>query len=512
MGILNLIKRFITSRMFLLITAMVLQTALLALGSYYIYKYPFVKVLSLIIDIYIIVHIINREINTTYKLVWAIEVLLFPLTGSIVYLLFAEQKIPKALKSEIIESIKSGYNILDENKVISKIKDSDVKKIMEYTKNASKMNCYQNSDVTYFKSGDLFFDDLFEKIKNAKRFVFIEFFIVIDGILFRRFVDLLEQKVKEGVEIYFMYDDGGLLGCTTITPFNPKKILEDIGVKVAVFSPISIHLSLLSKMNNRNHRKICVIDNKYAYTGGYNVADEYPNYKEVYGYWKDTGIRVDGEAVNSYTVMFIQFYNVFTSVPLAYDEYVKKTYKVRNDSFVLGFSDSPTDIEDIGRNVHMSLISSAKKYIYIHTPYLIIDYDMIVSLTRAAKSGVEVIVTVPHIPDKKTVFQVTKSNCEKLIKGGVKVYEFTPGFLHSKMIIVDDKIALNGTINMDFRSYYLNYETGILMANTDEIKEMKKDYLDTLKVSKEITMVDIENINFFVRKFREIMSVLSALL
>jgi len=309
-----------------------------------------------------------------------------------------------------------------------------------------------------------------------------------------------------------MYDDGGLLGCTTLTPFDPKKELESVGVHVTVFSPITIHLSLLSKANNRDHRKICVIDNKYAYTGGYNIADEYPNYEEVFGYWKDTGVLLEGEAVGSYTVMFIQYYNAFAEVKLSYGEHLYNIHSKENDSFVLAFTDSPTDKEDIGRNVHMSLINNAKRYVYIHTPYLIIDYDMTVSLIRAAKTGVEVIITVPHIPDKKAVFQVTKSNYEKLVRGGVKVYEFTPGFIHSKMFIVDDKIALNGTINMDFRSYYLHYETGVLIANDPEIMKMKEDYLDTLKISQEMTEENIEETSFLVRKFRELLSVFAPLL
>jgi len=496
----------------MLAVAMILQLVLLIFIAAWMYNDPIIKVISFIIDIILVIHIVNRPINTSYKLVWVIEVLVFPLTGSIVYLLFAEQRIPKNLKNDLIQNLKMGYNILDKNDYSQNIKNPAIKNIFEYTKKASKMLCWQNTKVTYFKSGDLFFDDLFEKIENAHEFIFLEFFIVKDGILFRRLKDILSKKVKEGVNVYFMYDDGGLLGCTTLTPFNPKEELESIGVNVAVFSPITIHFSLLSKANNRDHRKICVIDNKYAYTGGYNVADEYPNYKEIFGYWKDTGVLLEGEAVRSYTVMFIQYYNAFAENKLSYGEHLHELHSVKNNSYVLGFSDSPADVEDIGRNVHLSLINNAKKYVYIHTPYLIIDYDMTVSLIRAAKTGVEVIITVPHIPDKKAVFQVTKSNYEKLVKGGVRVFEFTPGFIHSKMFIVDDVIALNGTINMDFRSYYLHYETGVLIANDKEILKMKQDYLDTLKVSKEMTVDNIEETSFFVRKFRELMSVFAPLL
>jgi len=498
--------------MFTLAVAMILQLVLLVFIAAWMYNNPIIKVISYIIDVIIVIHIVNRPINTSYKLVWVIEVLLFPLTGSIVYLLFAEQRIPKSLKSDIIENLKMGYNILDSNDYSRNITDPEIKNVFEYTKKASKMLCAQNTKVTYFKSGDLFFDDLFEKIENAKDFIFLEFFIVKDGILFRRLKDALKKKVKEGVNVYFMYDDGGLLGCTTLTPFDPKKELESVGVHVTVFSPITIHLSLLSKANNRDHRKICVIDNKYAYTGGYNIADEYPNYEEVFGYWKDTGILLEGEAVGSYTVMFIQYYNAFADTKLSYGEHLYNIHSVKNDSFVLAFTDSPTDKEDIGRNVHMSLINNAKKYVYIHTPYLIIDYDMTVSLIRAAKTGVEVILTVPHIPDKKAVFQVTKSNYEKLVEGGVRVFEFTPGFVHSKMFIVDDKIALNGTINMDFRSYYLHYETGVLIADDPEIMKMKQDYLDTLKLSQEMTKENIKESSFLVRKFRELLSVFAPLL
>ncbi len=507
----NRIIKFLTSRVFFVAMILILQLVVISVGFMLAGIYSrYIGIALSTLNICLIIRVINQYKNMSYKLAWALIIGVLPLVGGILYLMFAERKVPKDLRGRIKDSVNESKNILKENEEVM-IEDPDIAYIYHYIKENGNYPYYKDTDIKYYKIGEDYFKDLLEEIGKAKHFIFIETFIVKDGYMLKSLVKALKEKIADGVKVYFMYDDGG---CITCLPENFDENMRSIGIHCHAFSPVSIRLSLLSKTNNRSHRKMVVIDNKVAFTGGYNIADEYINHIVRFGHWKDTGIKLEGEAVWSFTLMFIQFYNATVPKEERLDHIdFKYRYDTKDiDDLILPFSDSPTDDEDLARNVHNMLINHAKRYIYIHTPYLVLDYDMVNALCLAAKSGVEVIITVPHIPDKKTVFMLTKSHYPILLKSGVKVYEYTPGFIHSKLIIVDDKIASIGTYNMDYRSYYLNYECGVLVSKHDEIAKMKEDYLDTLKVSEKKTLEEVKKTNVVIKLIQAILNVFAPLM
>lgn len=506
----HLFKRFFLSRYFLLLVLLIFELVVLFLPHYILIGNNVYYAVCSIVNIVFIIYIINTKKNPHYKLAWITIIAITPGVGALIYLLFADKKVPKNLRTEFVENFIRAKGLIEQKQeYVKNLKDKDLKQEFDYVSNSAYYPYYQNTSVKYYKIGEDLFADLFEDLKKAKHYIFLEFFIVKDGSLLEELLEILAKKVKDGVQVYFMYDDAGILADE---PYNLNERLKQLGIKVAIFSPLSPIMVLTARSNSRDHRKVCVIDNAVAYTGGVNIADEYANRKVLHGHWKDTGIKLIGEAVTTFTVSFIQFYNVYSKEHLIYEDFIIKHQKVKNDSFVLPFSDSPSDKEITGKNIHYNMISKAKKYVYIQTPYLVIDDLLQNALCTASKSGVEIIITVPHIPDKKTVFMVTRSNYYPLLKAGIKIYEYTPGFVHSKLWVSDDKVALEGTINADFRSYYLNYEFGVLMANDKEIKKMKKDYLDTLKLSKEITLEEVKKTKLIVRIAEAIMNVFAPLL
>lgn len=458
----------------------------------------------LILSYLMVVYIINKEGNPSFKVAWCIIILVLPVFGGIFYLLFGDKKVPKALQKTMLNSIQKTIPLLSQDQdILSELqkKNYEAYKESTYVWFNTYFPVYQRTETTYFKVGEEKYAKLIEELKKAKSFIFMEYFIVEEGEFWNSVLAILEEKVKEGVLVRFMYDDAG---CVSKLDPHYKKTLEHKGIECAVFNPIKAQLVI--QMNNRDHRKITVIDNQVGFVGGINLADEYINKVVRFGHWKDTAVMLKGEAVWSLTVMFLQFWNYvdkekninFLKFKLPIEE------EIESDGFVQPFSDSPTDNEEAGLNVHMNMINNAKNYIYIHTPYLVIGYEMHKALSLAAKSGVDVRIVCPYIPDKWYVHWVTQSNYLSLIKQGVKIYEYKPGFIHSKSIVCDDEIGICGTINMDYRSYYLHYECGVLLYNCKILKTMKEDFLQTLNVCVEITKEDCKN-TFFLKKIIQAM-------
>ncbi len=327
---------------------------------------------------------------------------------------------------------------------------------------------------------------MLEELKKAEKFIFFEYFIVAHGKMWDSILEILEEKAKKGVDVRVMYDD---LGCIALLPKNYPQELEKKGIKCVAFNRLNALAGVI--MNNRDHRKILVIDGKVAFSGGINIADEYINIGSKYGHWKDNAIRVKGDAVWNYTVMFLTIWNSFREDDEDYNvfKYEFEDKKTQN-GFVSPYGETPLDTEVTGEDIYLNIINQANDYVYIFTPYLIIDTDMINALNLAAKRGVDVKIVIPGIPDKKIVYTVSESYVEPLVKGGVKVYKYTPGFVHSKVFISDDHIATVGTINMDYRSLYLHFECGCYMEDVDVIKDIKKDLVETINVSKKITKED----------------------
>ena len=314
------------------------------------------------------------------------------------------------------------------------------------------------------------------------------------------------SKVKEGVDVKLIYDDAG-------SKSLPYEFLEDcraLGIKAFAFNPLRPILAIY--MNNRDHRKIAVVDGRIGFIGGMNLADEYINRISPFGHWKDVAVQFEGEAVYSLSLMFLQFYDHVSKEISDYSWYYGNPKKYENVGYVQNFSDSPTDEEPVSQFTHLNLINSASSYIYIMTPYLVIGYEIMIALVNAAKSGVDVRIMVPHIPDKKYVFSVTRSNYEYLTQNGVRIYEYLPGFLHAKVMVADDRVAIVGTTNLDFRSYFLHFECGSLIIDDPSIKDIVDDCKDTLSKCIEITYEESKNVNFMVKLWRAILNMFSTLL
>lgn len=335
----------------------------------------------------------------------------------------------------------------------------------------------------------------------------MEYFIIGQGEMWDEILEVLVEKVKEGVDVRIIYDD---FGCARKLPNNYHKKLKDLGIKVQIFNQVIPVLS--SVLNNRDHRKITVIDGKAAFTGGLNLADEYINKIERFGYWKDSVLLIKGDAVWSFTIMFLQVWSFNCGEEIDYDKYKFKSMETDDKGYVQVYGDSPYDGELIGESVYMNILNRAKNYVYIYTPYLIIDNELLTSLILAAKSGIDVRIVTPHIEDKWYVHIITKSYYRQLIEAGVKVYEYTPGFIHSKVFLCDDEIATVGTINMDYRSLYFHFECGAYLYKTECIDEIKKDFKETFKVSKSITIEDTRKIKWSNRFLRAIIRLIAPLL
>lgn len=463
------------------------------------------------ISVILIIHVANQNKNPSYKLVWCVLILATPVIGGVLYLLFGNRKVPKQLRRSMLISIQNTMPLLNqEEKTLEKIKEKSEKAYNQfyYVWKNSYFPAYENTDVTYYNLGEKVFEAMVEELKQAEKFIFLEYFIIGLGVFWNTILEILEEKVKEGVQVRVMFDDAG---CVRTLPRDYKLQLEKKGIECFVFNPL--HPKLAVQLNNRDHRKIMVIDNRIAFVGGINLADEYINEIERFGHWKDTAVKLEGEAVWSFTMMFLQFWQY--SKKEKDNQYL--SYKIvhsapETEGYVQPFSDTPTDDEEVGLNVHMNMINKAKKYIYIHTPYLIISYEMQKALVIAAKSGVDVRITLPHSPDKWYVHLVSQFNYRVLVEAGVKIYEYKPGFMHSKLIVSDDQIGIIGTINMDYRSYYMHYECGVLMYQHPVLKDMKRDYLLTLEECVLITEENLKKTPFLKIVLQAILNLFSPLM
>jgi cardiolipin synthase len=355
---------------------------------------------------------------------------------------------------------------------------------MQYIRTASSYHAYANTDAKYYPLGGQMFDDILAEISRAEKFIFIEFFIIKRGKMWDTLLEALAKKAAEGVEIRLIADH---LGSHKLFSRAYCKTLRKMGIRVMRFNPM-VPLLLLF-MNNRDHRKIIVIDGKTAFTGGINVADEYINLTRPFGVWKDTGIRIRGDGVWSFSLMFIEMWDTFCdkNERISDHESYKAVTDFQTDGFVIPYGDTPLDGELLGENIYVDILTQAENYAYIFTPYLIISEKLISALQLAAKRGVDVRIITPGIPVKKLVFRLTRSYYRYLLDAGVKIYEYTPGFMHAKGLVCDNKTAVVGTINFDYRSLYLHFECAVLLYNSGIIKDIRDDFLECVQESREVT-------------------------
>ena len=406
--------------------------------------------------------------------------MLFPIVGALLYIVIGgnlhKSKVLKAIKQS--EEKGNKYFIQDE-KIKKEIESQNYGKI-NYLMNYLNFPVTKNNNINYYKLGEIAYPEMLKELKNAKKFIFLEYFIIKNGTMWSEILKILEEKAKEGLDVRLIYDD---MGCIALLPTSYPKQMEEKGIKCIAFNKLNPFLGVI--MNNRDHRKMMIIDGKTVFSGGMNLADEYINLEHPYGKWKDNGIKITGEAVWNFTIMFLNMWNSYRKDDEDYKKYKYDFSKenLEQNGYTIPYGETPLDNEIVGENVYLNIINQAQKYVYIMTPYLIIDTDMINSLILAAKRGVDVRIVVPGIPDKKIVYSLTTSYFETLIKNGVKIYKYTPGFVHSKVFVSDDNIATVGTINLDYRSLYLHFECGVFMQDVEEIKDVKKDLVDTIEES-----------------------------
>lgn len=458
------------------------------------------------------------------KLPWVILILLFPVFGSIFYLLFRNQKVRKKVRlnvesqayatSKVIHDATNTYDTL-------KALDRSIYNQSKYIFKTTNMPIYQNTESKYYEIGETYYEDLITELKKAQKFIFMEYFIIKMGTMWNTVFNILKEKAASGVEVRLLYDD---FGCITSLPTNYKQHVEKYSIKCEVFNTIYPIATLAH--NNRDHRKIVVIDGITGFTGGINLADEYINKQSRFGHWKDTGVMIKGDAVKSFTLMFLEAWHIYRDKNEDYTPFVPKleikkdvvpvkTKKRKNKKnkldasqmvipslepdfqyenlwsnskeFIQPYLSTPMDDQEIvARNVYVNILNSANDYVYITTPYLILDPELKAALINAGKREVDVRIITPGIPDKKYVFTVTRSEYADLLKSGIKIYEYTPGFIHAKNVVADDKVATCGSINFDNRSFYHSYECGIFLYNSHCVEEIKADFLKTQELSNEI--------------------------
>ncbi len=453
---------------------------------------------SLALSFVVVVWILNDSKNPAFKLAWIILILVFPIFGGIFYLLFGRNRLDNRLRRGLAKAAAIGSSgesreererlAQDALEKLEKL-DPDAAAQARYISKASKTRLSGLSDTVYLSPGEEAFSAILRELEAARRYIFLEFFIIAEGGMWAAALEILERKAKAGLDVRVMYDDFGSMGRL---PRDYPKALASKGIRCAVFNPFKPILS--STLNHRDHRKILVIDGRVAFTGGINLADEYINKLKRFGHWKDNALMIRGEAVEDFARMFLSLWNFAASdasgLPPPFDGYPQPG--AEGDGFVLPYEDNPLDEETLGVNVYLSLIMKARRYLYITTPYLIIDEGLSGALCLAAKSGVDVRIITPGVPDKWYVHSVTRANYRPLIKSGVKVFEYSPGFIHSKSFLSDDKVGTIGTINLDFRSFYLHFECGVWLYGCESLGTLKNDFLATQALCREITLQELD--------------------
>lgn len=436
------------------------------------------------LSVIMVIWLMRKEDNPAYKTAWIVVILVFPLFGGIFYLFwgntpFNQAKLrhrfdPRPPRFDDAErQPASGQLCMDLSRHAAKCR---------YIENITGMPAWSNTSTEYFPLGEDFFHSLMVELREAKQFIFLEYFIIDPGLMWDSILDVLAEKASAGVDVRLIYDDAGTMGKL---PSRYEQYIRSRGVRAVRFNRFVPTLN--TYLNNRDHRKICVIDGNTAYMGGINLADEYINHVVRFGHWKDTGVCMRGDAAFNATMLFLQMWEFSTGEKIPADTTrFRPTCVQPADGYVQPFGDSPLDRDNVGEAVYMQIISTARRYVYITTPYLVLDNEMLTALTVAAKSGVDVRILTPGIPDKKLVYLVTRSFYPQLFRAGVRLYEYRPGFLHAKMIIADDEIAIVGTMNMDFRSFYMHFECGTVFYANDVVMQAREDIEEVLAVSREI--------------------------
>ncbi|MBR2257392.1 MAG: cardiolipin synthase [Blautia sp.] len=516
--ILKRISKLLFNRIIYVAIAVSVQVAWFVVQFYRLTSYSgYMNFAVSVLAIIVVALIINREMNSSYKLLWTFLILGIPVFGLVAYLLVGESRMISRTSRQYRHAVEASreYTLEEEEprRALERL-DRVADRQSRYIYHMSKAPLWQHTTAEYFQIGDDMFPVLVKELEAASHFIFIEYFIINDGLMWQTILDILERKASEGVDVRLIYDD---FGCMTTLPVRYYEKLRAKRIKCEVFNPFRLIANIVH--NNRDHRKFCIIDGYVGFTGGINLSDEYINKKCRFGRWKDTAIVLRGDAVWNMTLMFLQMWSTVTEAKISedldyalYKPHVYHPEPFEGEGFIQPFGDSPLDNELVGENVYTSILSQAEHYVYICTPYLIVDDEMMSALCVAANSGIDVRIITPGIPDKKLVFLLTQSYYTRLLRAGVKIYAYQPGFLHAKSFVCDDKIAVCGTINLDYRSLFLHFEDGVWIYQDPVIKDIKKDFLNTLAQSKKVTLEFCEGRNILIRGMQSVMRLVAPLL
>ena len=492
------IFRLIFSRFFLFALLLVLQVAIVVMACLqFSEKLPILLNLQWVFTFIMIIYLFNNSMDYSAKLTWMLLIAFLPLPGTVM-LWWTQANIGHRMETEMVgKQIELTRNMLAQPENVIKEIEHDGSGTDDISRYLNKTGCfpvYDKTQATYFPLGEKKFEAMLAELEKAEKYIFMEYFIIQEGYMWGRILDVLIRKAQAGVEVRVMYD--GMCEMATL-PAGYYKLLNAKGIKAKPFSPIKPIIS--SHYNYRDHRKILVIDGKVAFNGGVNLADEYINRIERFGHWKDTAVMIKGPAVKSFTLMFLQMWNIVTEADTDgtsdYEKWLSLPVCEEKDAkgYVIPYCDSPLDKYKAGEAVYMDILYRATDYVHMMSPYLILDDELETALCFAAQRGVDVRLILPGIPDKKIAYSLAKTHYKKLYEAGVKIYEYTPGFVHAKVFVSDDMKAVVGTINLDYRSLYHHFECATYMYKTDCIADIESDFRDTLPKCREVTAQTIKS-------------------
>ncbi len=473
-------KRLIITLFLIALQLFLIFATVTSLSEHFIWIYRIAVVASIVTVIYII----NSRSNQSYKILWLVFILVLPILGVLCYMLWGGGRVLPHIKRNMSKCTKKYMSYLpDDHAETESLKYNNLfhSRQAQFLKNESGYPLYQNTESKYYSPCEAVMGDLLNMLRRAKKYIFIEFFILGEGTMWDEIYEILTDKAKNGVEVKVIFDDFGSIAYQNK---NFIKRFAKYGIKISAFNRVTPSVNIF--MNNRNHRKIIIVDGEYALTGGMNISDEYINRKEKFGYWMDNAIILHGPAVQSFLSMFCSMWEFITKEKIDFFAHKCNYFDPITDGYYLPYCDDPLNRKNPAEGIYMQILNSAQKYVYITTPYLILDSTMTDALCLAAKSNIDVRIVVPHIPDKWYVHPVTQYYYNELLEAGVKIYEYAPGFIHSKMFLSDDSVATVGTINMDYRSFYFHFECGVWMSQTDSINQIKDNFKDLFAASNEI--------------------------
>ena len=464
---------------------------------------------NVFITVFAVFFLVNCRMNPTVKITWLVLIITLPVFGCLLLVYTRSEFGHRALKERFKYVSRDNIALLPRNEhIIRKLEKTDkgIARLSSYLLSRGINPPFQNTEVTYLSSGEKKLEVLLSELEKAEKFIFLEYFIISEGEMWGKVLDVLKRKVKEGVEVRVLYD--GTCEFTKL-PHSYPKTLRKLGIKCKMFSPITPFLS--THYNYRDHRKILVIDGKVAFNGGINLADEYINIGSRFGHWKDTAVMLRGDAVKSFTLMFLGMWALDTKKE-DFSPFLKTKSAGHSDGFVIPFSDCPVDEDKTGEMVYIDILNRATSHVYIMTPYLILDSELETALKFAAERGVEVSIILPGIPDKKGAWALAKTHYKTLLSSGVNIYEYTPGFVHAKVFSADGKEAVVGTINLDYRSLYHHFECATYMAFVPTVRDIDEDFKKTFKKCRRITKESLKKEKLLVRLQGKILKIIAPLM